>query len=106
MTKNHGIMDTSFDTPIMFVMYRPALLILISPILSYLPPGTSEGWSSEIIRLSIMWLNSLNTFVQVSFIQTGSIRYVTNMYSFVHEASAPQFITSYVANRVVPNVLG
>ena len=60
-------MDTSFDTPIMFVMYRPALLILISPISSYLPHGSSEGCSSEIIRLSIMWLNSLNTSVQVSF---------------------------------------
>ena len=36
-------------------------MILISAILSYLPHGSSEGWNSEIIRLSIMWLNSLNT---------------------------------------------
>ena len=31
----------------------------------YLPPmavsGLSEGWNSELIRLSIMWLNSLKT---------------------------------------------
>ena len=35
---------------------------LYSLVQSYLIyHGSSEGWSSEIIRLSIMWLNSLNT---------------------------------------------
>ena len=48
----HEIMDTS----IMSFMWRPVLVILISAILSYLPHGSSEGWNSGIIRLSIMWL--------------------------------------------------
>ena len=40
----------------MSFMWRPVLVILISAILSYLPHGSSEGWNSGIIRLSIMWL--------------------------------------------------
>ena len=44
------IMDTC--TSIMFFfMERPALLILVSPTLSYLPHGSSEGWSSEILSV-------------------------------------------------------
>ena len=48
----------------------------------------------------------LKAHIRSSFIQTGSIRYVMKMYSFVHEASAPQVISSCVANRAVPNILG
>ena len=90
-------------TSIMLFMQRLALLILISPVLYYLPHGSSEGWNSEIICLSIMWLNSLSTanftgFLLVhlkaiahslSFIQNGSIRYVTKMYLFIQKATAP-----------------
>ena len=41
------------------VFLRRGRLYLYS--LVHLPRGRSEGWSSEIIRLSIMWLNSLNS---------------------------------------------
>ena len=41
-----------------------------------------------------------------TFIQSGSIHSDLKMYSFVHEAGGPQFITSCVANRAVPNILG
>ena len=40
---------------------------VISAILSYLPHGSSEGWDSQIIHLSIMWLNSLNTANSAGF---------------------------------------
>ena len=98
-------------------------LILISPILSYLPHGSSEGWSSEFIRSSRTWLNSFNSanFAVYPSVHLKSIAhlfkfhsnrihslviYVMKMYLSVHEASALQFITSCVVNRTVPKVLG
>ena len=61
-----------------------------------------EFWDYPFINNVVKFVKRIRS----SFIQTGSIRYVTKMYSFVHEASAPQFITSCVANRAAPNVLG
>ena len=43
---NHEIMDTS----IMLFVQRPALVILISTMLSYLPHGHFEGWISVNIH--------------------------------------------------------
>ena len=87
-------------------------LILISPILSYLPHGSSEGWSSEFIRSSRTWLNSFNSanFAVYPSVHLKSIAHLFKFHSkrfhslryenvLVHEASAPQFI-GFIAERL------
>ena len=105
MTKNQGIMETSFDTPIMFFYVKAGFTYTHQSNLILFT--TWQFWRLEF--WDYPFINNVVKFVKrirSSFIQTGSIRYVTKMYSFVHKASAPQFITSCVANRAVPNVLG
>ena len=50
--RDYGYLRNAFYVEAGFVIF-------ISPILFYLPHGSSEAWSSEFIRLSMMWLNSL-----------------------------------------------
>ena len=50
--RDYGYLRNAFYVEAGFVIF-------ISPILFYLPHGSSEAWSSEFIRLSMMWLNLL-----------------------------------------------